>query len=710
MRLNPRAWCRWTHLLLAVWALATACVDPAKYQYSCQSDEDCAGLPGGGSYVCGPAGPESATRVCEPATPGVDAGEDAGTDDGGTDGGGTDGGMDGGPPRPACTPDPAPSCLADSSDASWCWDNPLSEGRTLYKIRGRSLQDVWAVGQHGLMLHWDGGQWTRCAEQTSDTLRAVWPGSEAMLWAGGGGTDGGTLLEWDGGSWRSLTVASPMIRDIAGAPDASVFAVGEARGTGQERRSYIFLRQDGSTWGEMSVLGGEQSAAPSFHAICAVPGFAPVAVGNAGAIWWFNLDVNLWSRANSVTGSPGDLFGITVEADNMIAVGNQSIMRGSNNSWNRIGTPYLLNDVWRDTDGGVTWTVGDAGLIARVEDTPVVQTPSSTQQDLYSIWGQGSRAWAVGAAGTILKLGDVGWAEAAGGVTSNINSMVAIGTEVWAAADNGVVMKREDGLWVPQPPVPPFDRGSPLPSLKSIWKVGNELLVLTSDNRIYRLENGSWVPEGLSVTQRLNALGGVGPHVWAVGNGSLILEHGADHNWGPVRSSPTGTAQLNAVWGHLNDPTSLTEVPTIVAVGSNGNGTGIVYLRRSTLSLATYGNVPRELFGVWGRGPSVDDIFVVGQGASILKHEPSQPGGWDTLFGSGNANETLLAISGEDMQENILHAWAVSDAGRVVMYDNGRRVWIDANIGFQRALRAVALTPDSVYVGGVNGAILKKAR
>jgi photosystem II stability/assembly factor-like uncharacterized protein len=55
-------------------------------------------------------------------------------------------------------------------------------------VWGRSEKDVWAVGQHGTLLHWDGAHWRWRDSGTDEKLHAVWgaPGGETWIVGHGG--------------------------------------------------------------------------------------------------------------------------------------------------------------------------------------------------------------------------------------------------------------------------------------------------------------------------------------------------------------------------------------------------------------------------------------------------------------------------------------------------------------------------------------------
>ena len=46
------------------------------------------------------------------------------------------------------------------SKDQWCWENPLPQGNPLNSVWQSSDTDIWAVGDHGTIVHWDGKAWT----------------------------------------------------------------------------------------------------------------------------------------------------------------------------------------------------------------------------------------------------------------------------------------------------------------------------------------------------------------------------------------------------------------------------------------------------------------------------------------------------------------------------------------------------------------------
>ncbi|MFT3711497.1 MAG: hypothetical protein QM817_28005 [Archangium sp.] len=80
----------------------------------------------------------------------------------------------------------------------------------LYALDGVGANDVWAVGESGTALHFDGTSWTKVTSGTTRTLRSVWAASANDVWMVG---DSGAVLRWNG-----TTLSA-----VSGAPDTQAF-------------------------------------------------------------------------------------------------------------------------------------------------------------------------------------------------------------------------------------------------------------------------------------------------------------------------------------------------------------------------------------------------------------------------------------------------------------------------------------------------------
>jgi hypothetical protein len=629
---HTRAW-RWrTLLVLTLGALSSLhCIELPTKSFSCSTDEDCTGLrgPGGEPYVCVSAG------YCDAA--------------------------DGG-----CTQISAPPTCSTSN---WCWDNPLSEGRTLFTVRGRSATDVWAVGERGVALHWDGTCWARLPPPSTQTLRAAWPAAGKTWWLAGAG---GTLHRWDGSAWMSQTLAETLtLYDIEGSSETSAIAVGQGGAI------YAF---NGTQWSARSWDAGTNPA-PDLLAVWPVSNNEAWAVGR-NATLVHGVDGG-WTPVNKV-GSV-DLVAIAAGADagTAYAVGRGTLATYSNSAWS--GSSYAtsstpLNGVW--TSAGTTRIVGPPSTIYVLGRST---ESSGTPQELNSLWGNDAALWAVGASGTIVRRGATQWSEVPGGVTRTINALWGTdGLNLWAAGDNDLIMRRQDTGWSP---VAPPEQGS----FTALWGSGDLLFVAEnnvatggSGGKIHLLQNGQWVTPSASFSSVVNGLWGAGAApVWAVGNNGLLRRRDDTGTWISEANTTTGLTSLNAVWG-----SSATDVWAV------GNG-GTVFQRDITGSWTSRKpSTSTDFLGVWNSGPR--DVWVVGLNGAAWHYDGTS---W-TSFSTG-VTQTLRAIAGQGSDA----VWAVGDNGNITFW-NGKS-WTPQVSGVNENLRAVWVTPGNVWVGGTNGTVLR---
>jgi hypothetical protein len=75
----------------------------------------------------------------------------------------------------------------------------------MYGVWGSAPNDVWAVGENGVMAHWNGLNWALTPSGTTSTLRSIWGSGAADVWAVGGRYQQGTIRRWDGKAWSDVT-------------------------------------------------------------------------------------------------------------------------------------------------------------------------------------------------------------------------------------------------------------------------------------------------------------------------------------------------------------------------------------------------------------------------------------------------------------------------------------------------------------------------
>ena len=86
------------------------------------------------------------------------------------------------------------------------WQKMVSN--TKFALRaawGSGPNDIWAVGDSGVILHWLGSSWTAVSSGTLSDLYAVWGAAPDDVWAVGAG---GAIQRWNGTRWSTASPAS----------------------------------------------------------------------------------------------------------------------------------------------------------------------------------------------------------------------------------------------------------------------------------------------------------------------------------------------------------------------------------------------------------------------------------------------------------------------------------------------------------------------
>ena len=95
---------------------------------------------------------------------------------------------------------------ASASTSHWTWQNPLVQGNALRRVWGTSPSDIFAVGDSGTILHYDGSTWSSMISGTDYRLDDIWGSSPSDVFAVGfsQSTTIGIILHYDGFNWSCL--------------------------------------------------------------------------------------------------------------------------------------------------------------------------------------------------------------------------------------------------------------------------------------------------------------------------------------------------------------------------------------------------------------------------------------------------------------------------------------------------------------------------
>jgi hypothetical protein len=226
----------------------------------------------------------------------------------------------------------------------WHWDgrrwtdveSPTKRDLTAVWVAGPD--DAWAVG-HGVIINWNGHEWVMGVEP-SPFLNAISGINSRDIWAVG---DGGVAMHYDGKLWREVKTGFEMdLYGVAGTGPGNVWAVGDG----------AIIKWNEHEW----VMGVEPS--PFLNAVWAANAEDVLAVGERGSMLHF--DGRRWSEIDS--GTEYDLMGVWGSApDDIWAVGAWgTVLRYDGEEWQVVKSEIErdLNDIWLSKKGAV-WAVGD---------------------------------------------------------------------------------------------------------------------------------------------------------------------------------------------------------------------------------------------------------------------------------------------------------------------------------------------------------------
>lgn len=264
----------------------------------------------------------------------------------------------------------------------------------LRAIWGANAQNIFAVGDSGVILRYDGKSWTGGAQSAANgrTLRGVWGSSASNVWAVG---DGGLILNWNGSSWNGPggSTATANLQAVWGLDVRTVWTVGDA-GT--------ILKWSGSVWSP-DASGISQRLNGIWGAQDAV-----WAVADSGKILVRSGTMN-WSEETS--GTTKALYAIGgFDANSLFAVGVDAVIvkrgQGSPISWAGQNIGVASTSALRGVSGvsaQSVWVVGMAGVAAYWNGGLWTPMETGTSSDIYGVWAADpTHVWTVGDKGTIL--------------------------------------------------------------------------------------------------------------------------------------------------------------------------------------------------------------------------------------------------------------------------------------------------------------------
>ena len=398
------------------------------------------------------------------------------------------------------------------SASGWCWSNPWPQGNLLSGVSGTSPSDVWAVGVHGTILHFDGTEWTRALVDTTERLYDVWAAAPDDAWAVG---KEGLALHWDGASWTPVATGGNWeLTAVWGSGPADVWAAANTK----YAELQAFLHWDGAAWSStpwVHFAGVDAMWGSAANDIYAIGSHIPV----------MHHDGASWSFLDHIAGFTADVWG--TGPDDVWVVGegqhNGYAAHYDGASWASTTIPGLpLTTVWGSETGDV-WAAGRtaAGLleVRRRDGADWSFAFAADTLPAVAAWGTGGDHWAVGDGGTLVRVQDGAFSA----VSKNVAPVYSIAGISGVADDLWVVGYEYSAHWdgsawtqVPTPAAP--DR-----KLMGVWwSSPQETFAVDNDGAVLRWDGASWSIETTVADDARAIWGRSADDVWVAGSYSHV--------------------------------------------------------------------------------------------------------------------------------------------------------------------------------------------
>ena len=294
----------------------------------------------------------------------------------------------------------------------------------LRDIWGRDANDMFAVGDNGTVLHYDGTGWTRLATHLTTDLFCVLGNEGLCTFAAG---DSGTILQYDGDFLignRPPPTTYPIV-DLWSCDPSFYALVGDPVGT-------IFEKIESTSWKPVPTGSGEElTRLIGFSHSCPY-NYSLIAVGRSGTAYsfstecctreWHAMDTGTSEDLVAVFGdTPGNLFAIG-SAGTIVQNNQRFVKEPASRSWREFGRlgGDRINDVMARNHNDI-FMVGDNGRIVHFNRETFIEMNSSVNTHLNAVWAMGYEVFVVGDNGLILK-----YSKPAAGTQCPANAVISI--------------------------------------------------------------------------------------------------------------------------------------------------------------------------------------------------------------------------------------------------------------------------------------------
>jgi hypothetical protein len=497
-------------------------------------------------------------------------------------GGGEDGGAPGGGAIPARrTWDGTLPNTGVCSVHGWCWAGPVPVGNAMNDVWGTSASDVWAVGEAGTVMHFDGAGWKGVtgvgdgpdylqqqsgnfgarllrvhgsapndvwfigetkqvlhwngttlqvgAYSGSLTPRAVWARSSQDAWLVG---DAGSVSRWNGSAWADgSSGTSQNLRAVWGFASDDVLVAGGS----------VVRHWNGSAWEDRSA------GLPGDAALVAIWGASPTdlwAVGKTA----FHYVAGSWTVPSNAAGPFVDVAGASANKvlflsphdDSQAYLGNNTLSFAYDGGCERrSGTWAVASDdffVAAQSDYTAVapedlWCVlGRGGLDA---NNPVAPVSHGAWGSIYAV--DSSKLLSV-AAGTLRQLNGTAFVA----IDTKVANVVTVSgrdpSDIWVSTSNGKTSHFNGSSWtvfdISNAPIGQVAAGQDAASPRT-----------SAGKILYRFDGQAWSPEH-TFSQSISSIAVAAASVWVATWDGAVWQ-GSGDDWTQILGAYTGNKFLS---------------------------------------------------------------------------------------------------------------------------------------------------------------------
>jgi hypothetical protein len=280
---------------------------------------------------------------------------------------------------------------------------PSTRPITTHNLRGlwgSGPNDVWAAGDKGTILHFDGKAWSVSPSGTDEDLTSITGTGPTNVYVAG---QKGGILHWDGQGWSQVSGGkeTTLAHIWASGPD-DIWAVG----IDNDSEGAYLRRWTGGKW--------ETQGIPGASSLWGVGGTGPTdvwMVGNTpkGEGYVIHGDGKHFDP-NGYKGSPVRAVWCAGPGDVWVAPAQGPLQHWNGTAWAAEATP---DGTWYRMGGSGpddVWAVGMNGLTAHLHGGAWTTPSTGTNQIIWSAWSTSpGHAWAVGNNGTLLLWNGTAW-------------------------------------------------------------------------------------------------------------------------------------------------------------------------------------------------------------------------------------------------------------------------------------------------------------